>query len=80
MSDAPDIPTIPDLEGMTRAEARRQRLFFALWPDDGVRMDGFGFYEDSYVRVGEGWKFASRRLNMTHYAEVGASGAKVGEF
>lgn len=38
MPDAPEpTPTIPKLEGITRADTRRQRLFFALWPDEGVR-------------------------------------------
>jgi len=38
MSDtAPPLPTIPELEGGTREDIRRQRLFFALWPDEGVR-------------------------------------------
>jgi len=40
MSDTPaPIPRVPDLDGVTRADARRQRLFFALWPDDGVRTE-----------------------------------------
>ena len=36
MADSPEpVPTRPDLE----QRARRQRLFFALWPDNGVRRE-----------------------------------------
>ena len=31
---------------------------------NGRRFLGAGFYDDRYVRTGDGWKFASRRLTM----------------
>jgi hypothetical protein len=37
-------------------------------------MKGHGFYIDEYVRTPEGWKFASRRLNLAEYGEAGSSG------
>ena len=37
---------------------------------DGKAMIGHGFYQDRYVRVGDGWKFTSRLLNMADYGEV----------
>lgn len=41
---------------------------------DGRAMEGWGFYEDAYVRTDEGWRFARRRLELVHYAEVGSPG------
>jgi len=36
---------------------------------EGRAMEGWGFYEDSYVKTSEGWRFARRRLELVHYAE-----------
>jgi uncharacterized protein (TIGR02246 family) len=41
---------------------------------DGKAMEGWGWYDDAYVRTGDGWRFQRRRLNLVHYAEVGTSG------
>jgi len=41
---------------------------------DGRAMEGWGWYEDAYVRTDAGWRFARRRLELAHYAEVGARG------
>ncbi len=35
---------------------------------DGATMVGHGFYNDRYVRIGDGWKFSYRSLNMLEYA------------
>ena len=37
---------------------------------DGVSMMGSGYYEDVYVRAGDGWKFQSRKLNMRFFAPL----------
>ncbi len=37
---------------------------------DGTAMTGHGFYRDRYVRIGGGWKFAYRLLNMVELSEV----------
>jgi len=37
---------------------------------DGTAMTGHGFYKDRYLRVGDGWKFTYRLLNMVEYREV----------
>jgi ketosteroid isomerase-like protein len=34
---------------------------------DGVPMIGHGFYRDEYKRVGNGWKFAKRTLELSAY-------------
>jgi len=34
---------------------------------DGEDMIGAGYYEDRYVRVGEEWKFQSRKLTMCYF-------------
>ena len=39
---------------------------------DGVRMEGYGWYEDEYVQTPAGWKFQRRRLNLAHYGPVGS--------
>ena len=36
---------------------------------DGVERVGTGYYDDRYVRVGEEWKFRSRRLTMCYLVE-----------
>ncbi len=36
---------------------------------DGKAITGHGFYEDRYVRLRDGWKFARRRLTMVEYGE-----------
>ncbi|MBP1688527.1 MAG: nuclear transport factor 2 family protein [Deltaproteobacteria bacterium] len=45
---------------------------------DGVRMSGFGYYHDVYVRVAGEWKFRSRKLVLREYAPLpgGSAGAK----
>ncbi len=40
---------------------------------DGRAMEGWGFYDDEYVCTAEGWRFQRRRLNLVHYAAVGAT-------
>lgn len=40
---------------------------------DGRAMEGWGHYDDEYARTPEGWRFARRRLNLVHFAEVGAT-------
>lgn len=37
---------------------------------DGVPMVGKGTYHDRYVRVGDEWKFRSRKLSMCSFAEA----------
>lgn len=39
---------------------------------DGKPMEGWGWYDDAYVRTPAGWRFQRRKLNLVHYAEVGA--------
>ena len=46
---------------------------------DGKRMIGIGHYDDRYARVGEQWKFRSRKLTMRYFVPVGESPAKVRE-
>jgi ketosteroid isomerase-like protein len=36
---------------------------------DRVAMTGYGYYDDEYIRVPEGWRFRRRRLNLVHYDE-----------
>ena len=36
---------------------------------DGVDRVGSGYYLDRYVRVGEEWKFQSRKLTMCYFVE-----------
>ena len=36
---------------------------------DGREMEGYGWYEDAYVRTAAGWRFARRKLSLPHYAE-----------
>lgn len=36
----------------------------------GQAMAGVGFYEDKYVRLAAGWRFASRRLHMNYLVPV----------
>lgn len=40
---------------------------------DGRAMEGWGYYDDEYARTPEGWRFQRRRLNLVHFAEVGAT-------
>lgn len=35
---------------------------------DGKSMTGAGFYEDTYVRMREGWKFQARKLVMRYFS------------
>jgi ketosteroid isomerase-like protein len=37
---------------------------------EGESMVGSGYYEDRYVRVGEGWKFRSRKLTMCYFVPL----------
>ena len=37
---------------------------------DGKGMTGHGFYEDRYLRIGDGWKFTYRLLNMVENREI----------
>jgi ketosteroid isomerase-like protein len=37
---------------------------------DGVAMIGTGVYRDRYVRVGDEWKFRSRKLSMGSFVEA----------
>jgi hypothetical protein len=37
---------------------------------DGKSMIGSGSYEDRYVRVGDGWKFRSRKLTMLYFVPL----------
>jgi hypothetical protein len=32
-------------------------------------MTGYGYYDDEYIRVPEGWRFRRRRLDLVHYDE-----------
>lgn len=41
---------------------------------DGRAMEGWGWYDDEYVRTAAGWRFARRKLQLVHYAEVGVGG------
>ena len=34
---------------------------------EGEAMKGYGYYDDEYERVGDGWKFRKRALEMVHY-------------
>jgi hypothetical protein len=44
---------------------------------DGVKMAGFGYYHDLYVRVGNEWRFRSRKLVLREYAPApGGSGER----
>ena len=36
---------------------------------DGANKVGSGFYHDRYVRAGDSWKFASRRLTMCYLVD-----------
>ena len=36
---------------------------------DGKDMTGAGYYQDRYVRIGETWKFQSRKLTMCYFVE-----------
>ena len=38
---------------------------------DGKSMTGVGFYEDTYVRLGDGWRFRARKLNMNFLVPFG---------
>jgi uncharacterized protein (TIGR02246 family) len=38
---------------------------------EGKRMVGHGHYDDTYVREAGEWKFASRKLTLSEYVEVG---------
>jgi uncharacterized protein (TIGR02246 family) len=38
---------------------------------DGRAMEGWGWYDDEYVRTPGGWRFARRKLQLVHYAEAG---------
>ncbi len=37
---------------------------------DGKSMVGSGYYDDQYVRVGEEWKFRSRKLTMCYFVPL----------
>ena len=37
---------------------------------DGRSMIGSGYYDDRYVRVGEAWKFRSRKLTMCFFVPL----------
>lgn len=37
---------------------------------EGKAMTGHGFYKDRYLRVGTGWKFTYRLLNMVELSEI----------
>ena len=37
----------------------------------GERLSAWGHYEDRYVRIGDTWKFATRRVNMSSYVKLG---------
>ena len=54
-----------------RGERAEGTAYLSLRADvDGQSMEGWGWYNDEYVRTGEGWKFRRRRLNLVHYAPV----------
>ena len=36
---------------------------------EGRKVTGAGFYKDSYVRTGDGWRFVSRHLTMRHLGQ-----------
>jgi hypothetical protein len=38
---------------------------------DDVMMVGWGYYDDAYIRLEGGWRFASRKLNLVHYGPSG---------
>ena len=42
---------------------------------DGVSMIGHGFYRDEYERVGSGWKFAKRALELSAYGPAPGTAA-----
>ena len=37
---------------------------------DGESMIGSGYYDDEYVRVGEQWKFRSRKLTLSYFVPL----------
>ncbi len=37
---------------------------------DGKSMIGSGYYDDEYVRIGEAWKFRSRKLTMCYLVSL----------
>jgi uncharacterized protein (TIGR02246 family) len=39
---------------------------------EGVRMEGYGWYDDQYIQTAAGWKFCRRRLQLLHYGPVEA--------
>ncbi len=46
---------------------------------DGRAMIGAGVYEDEYVREGGRWKFARRRLHMSHFVPLTEGWGATGE-
>jgi uncharacterized protein (TIGR02246 family) len=36
-----------------------------IWPT-GVRLDGYGHYHETYVKLGDDWKIASSKLTRLH--------------
>lgn len=43
---------------------------------DGVKMAGFGYYHDVYIRVGGEWRFRSRKLVLREYTPVPGGSAE----
>ena len=42
----------------------------------GVKMAGFGYYHDVYIRVGGEWRFRSRKLVLREYVPVPGGSAE----
>jgi hypothetical protein len=57
---------VVDLEGPGRASGRCYVELRNL--KKGLEWVGGGYYDDEYIRVGDGWKFKSRRFHTAYMA------------
>lgn len=70
---------LPDLELQSRTQARGRwamddRLYQRSAPDEPYRllMHGFGYYDETYVRLECGWRIASTVLTRLHVERASA--------
>ena len=59
------MTTVVELAG-DRASARSTIREIGAAKDRASGLDSYGFYHDTLVRTGEGWRFAARRFQPVH--------------